>query len=137
MKKIISVLVILLIVSVLVITTMTCKQPQPPKAIVFVVDEVGTPVVGAQVVVKPQPADAGRQTIVYLESGDKHIADTQWTNDEGKIYYDFRYKAIYRVEVTKDVDRNHPYVRRALGTILLENDKTFECRLTINEQTTF
>ena len=136
MKKTVTLLVIILIFSGLVVTTTTCKQPKTPKAIVYIVDESANPVANARVVVKPQTADAGRQTIVYLEGGDKHIADTQWTNEEGKINYDFRYKAIYRVEVTKDADKNHP-VRRALGTLILENDKTVECKLTINAQTSF
>ena len=115
----------------------SCKQPKPPKGIVFVIDEDNAPVEGAQVVVKPQNSDAGRQTVVYFLKETKNIADTQYTNEEGKIYYDFKYRAIYKVEVTKGTDRNHPRVRRGLGVLMLEEDKTIESKVKINEQTVF
>lgn len=137
MKKIFSIIVLLLIFCGIVIHTSSCKQPKAPKAVVYVIDDGNNPVEGARVVVKPQYTENGRPTIIYLESGDKAIADTQYTNDEGKINYDFRYRAIYKVEVLKGIDKNHPQVRRGLGTLMLEEDKTIEVKIRINEQTTF
>src|SRR5574344_215980 len=137
MKKAFSIIILLVFFGGVVIYTSSCKQPKAPKAVVFVVDETNQPVEGARVVVKPQKTESGRPAVVYLESGDKAIADTQYTNDEGKVNYDFRYRAIYKVEVYKAVDKNYPLARRGLGILMLEEDKTIESKIRINEQTTF
>jgi hypothetical protein len=120
----------------LLIWTNACKEPEPPKAMVIVVDESGDPVEGAMVVVKAADSDSSH-TVVYLANGPKQIADTAWSNSDGKVNYDFRYEAIYKVEVTKGTDRDHPFVRRGLGVLILENDKVYEEQITINEQTVF
>lgn len=137
MKKRIPIIVITLIFSCFVFYSISCRQPAPPKAVVFVLDENGTAVENARVVVKPANADSGRPPIVYLKDNNKPIADTQWTNDAGKVNYEFKYRAIYRVEVTKGTDKNHPYERRGLGALMLQEDKTTEIKIRINEQTHF
>jgi hypothetical protein len=136
MKRFIYVSVILTILTGIVLTNYSCKPEAPPKAVVFVVDEDGVAVEGAMVIVKAANSDSAH-TVVYLLNEAKPVADTQWTNDEGKIYYDFKYEAIYKVEVTKDTDRDHPFARRGIGILILENAKTIESKIEINEQTVF
>lgn len=113
-----------------------CKKPNPPKAIVFVVDEDNKPVQEARVIVKAANSDSAH-TMVYLLNETKRVADTSYTDKEGKVYYDFKYESIYKVEVTKGTDRTHPFVRRGIGILILENDKTAEAKIQINEQTVF
>ncbi|MDL2261970.1 hypothetical protein LJC11_00515 [Bacteroidales bacterium OttesenSCG-928-I21] len=119
----------------------SCKQPDPPKAVVKVIDERGEPVPDAMVIVKPpkvtDPGYVGTTSVVYLENETKAIADTQWSSAEGKTFYNFKYKTIYRVEVTKDKDRQNPVVRRGVGALVLEEGKTIEITVTVNEQTVF
>lgn len=134
-KRIISILIIA-ILGILVFGTNSCEEPEPPRAIVTVLDENGDPVEGAMVIVKAADSDSSH-TVVYLANGPKAIADTSWTNDNGKVSYEFRYASIYKVEVTKGTDRDHPFVRRGLGVLILEEDKTFEEEITVNEQTVF
>lgn len=136
MKRYLSISLFLVIVTGVVLFTFSCKQPTPPKAIVTVVDTENKPVEGARVIVKAANSD-NSHTVVYLLNEAKPVADTRYTNAEGKVFYDFKYEAIYRVEVTKSKDRTHPFVRRGLGVLILENDKTAEVTIEINEQTVF
>jgi hypothetical protein len=55
----------------------------------------------------------------------------------GEVTYDFKYEAIYKVEVTVNSDRTHPFARRGVGVLILENDKTVESKIEVNEQTVF
>ncbi|MDR2835542.1 MAG: hypothetical protein LBV69_04995 [Bacteroidales bacterium] len=137
MKKYLSIAIISVSFFGIILISNSCKQPKPPKAVVYVVDDNNVPVSNARVIVKAPTSNSGHQTVVYLEEGDKHIADTQLTNEEGKINYSFRYRAIYRVEVIKEKDNKHPQTRRGLGVLMLEDDKTIETTIRINEQTTF
>ena len=50
-KRIISISIIA-ILGILVFWTNSCKEPEPPRAIVTVLDENGDPVEGAMVIVK-------------------------------------------------------------------------------------
>ena len=134
-KSIIS-LSISALIGILDFVSNSCKEPEPPRAIVLVLDENSEPVEGAMVIVKAADSDSSH-TVVYLADGPKQIADTSWTDDNGKVSYEFRYESIYKVEVTKGTDRDHPFLRRGLGVLILENDKTFEEEITINEQTVF
>lgn len=114
----------------------SCRPEDPPKAVVFVVDENDEPVEEAMVVVKAANSDSSH-TVVYLLNENKPVADTQYTNGDGKVYYDFKYESIYKVEVTKGTDRDHPFARRGIGILILENNKTIESKIVINEQTVF
>ncbi|NLA23577.1 MAG: carboxypeptidase regulatory-like domain-containing protein [Bacteroidales bacterium] len=120
----------------LIFSAFSCREPSPPKAIVIVHDENGQAVEGARVIVKGPTSDSSH-TVVYLASGPKLVADTSWTGEDGRVSYDFRYPSIYKVEVTKGSDRVHPYVRRGMGVLMLENDKTYIETIVINEQTVF
>lgn len=120
----------------LILLVFSCKEPINPKAIVIVQDEEGQPVEGAMVVVKAAPSDSSH-TVVYLLSGPKLVADTSWTGEDGRVSYDFKYVSIYKVEVTKGTDRDNPFVRRGMGVLMLEEDKTYVETITINTQTVF
>ncbi|MFQ3579598.1 MAG: hypothetical protein SNJ71_05600 [Bacteroidales bacterium] len=136
MKKYLSLLVFAVILTGFIVFNQSCKQPAPPKAIVTVVDVNNKPVEGARVIVKSANSDSAH-TVIYLLNEAKPVADTRYTNAEGKVFYDFKYEAIYRVEVTKGKDRENPFVRRGLGVLILENDKTAEITIEINDQTVF
>jgi len=136
MNKTIYSLILLSLFAGLFVFLQSCQEPNPPEAIIIVQDEDGQPVEGAMVVVKAAPSDSSH-TVVYLLSGPKLVADTSWTDDSGQVSYEFKYQAIYKVEVTKGTDRDHPFVRRGLGVLMLENDKTYVETITINEQTVF
>lgn len=126
----------MLIAGGLFLFSVGCGQPDNPRARVLVVGEDGKPVEEARVVVRAPSADSSH-TMVYLESGPKPVADTKYTNRDGIVEYRFKYEAIYRVEVTKGGDNNFPFTRRGLGVLILENDKTYETKITVNEQTVF
>ncbi|MDD2635149.1 MAG: hypothetical protein PHW82_06580 [Bacteroidales bacterium] len=135
MNRILNIVIIAIILTG-VFVNYSCKPEDPPKAVVIVVDEDSNPVEEAVVVVRAAPSDSAH-TIVYLLNEAKAVADTQYTDSEGKVYYDFKYESIYKVEVTKGSDRYNPFTRRGIGILILENDKTCETTIEINEQTVF
>ncbi|MCF0207474.1 MAG: hypothetical protein HUK15_08600, partial [Bacteroidales bacterium] len=67
----------------------------------------------------------------------KSVADTQYTKSDGTLEYSFKYESILKVEATKGTDRTHPFVRRGMGVLVLENNKTTDLTIEINEQTVF
>jgi hypothetical protein len=135
MKRIINIAVIAVMLAGVVVFNYSCKPEDPPKAVVLVLDEEGQPVEEAKVIIRAPNSD-NSHTIVYLLNEERPVADTQMTNSEGKVYYDFKYEAIYKVEVTKSADNNNP-TRRGIGILILENNKTVESRIEINGQTVF
>ncbi len=135
MPKVLSIMISTVLIGMFVGAN-SCQQPAPPKAIVKVIDESGNPVSDAMVVIKAPNSDS-LHTVIYLLNETKQVADTQRTDGEGKSFYDFKYKAIYRVEVTKEKDRQYPLGRRGVGVLTLEEDKTIEVTVKINEQTVF
>jgi len=102
MNKTIYSLILLSLFAGLFVFLQSCQEPNPPEAIIIVQDEDGQPVEGAMVVVKAAPSDSSH-TVVYLLSGPKLVADTSWTDDSGQVSYEFKYQAIYKVEVTKTI----------------------------------
>ncbi len=136
MKRILLISISVIILGGVIFSSYSCKQASPPKAVVLVVDEAGKPVEEARVVVRAPSSDSSH-TVIYTQSGPKPVADTKYTDRDGKVFYSFKYEAIYRVEVSKGTDRHNPFVRRGLGVLILENDKTYEAKITINEQTVF
>ncbi|MBR4583088.1 MAG: hypothetical protein IKO34_04665 [Bacteroidales bacterium] len=113
-----------------------CRRPVPPKAIVKIVDTDKQPVENAMVIVKANNSDSAH-TMVYFKDETKSVADTQYTTSDGTLEYEFKYESILKVEATKDADRAHPFVRRGMGVLVLENNKTAEVTIEINEQTVF
>jgi hypothetical protein len=114
----------------------SCKDPLPPKAKIYVIDQEGAPVEDAMVVIRAAYSDSSHTMMVYLSSGPKKISDTTYTENDGVVSKEFLYEAIYSVEVTKAGDNNTP-TRRGLGVLILENDKTYEETITITPQTSF
>jgi len=112
-----------------------CRRPVPPKAIVTIVDTDKQPVENAMVIVKANNSDSAH-TMVYFKDETKSVADTQYTKSDGTLEYEFKYESILKVEATKEADRNH-FVRRGMGVLVLENNKTAEVTIEINEQTVF
>lgn len=112
-----------------------CRRPAAPKAIVRIVDTDKQPVEGAMVIVKANNSDSAH-TMVYLKDETKSIADTQYTKADGVLEYEFKYESILKVEATKAADKKHP-IRRGMGVLVLENDKTADVTIEINEQTVF
>ena len=136
MKRFVNVAKIIAILAGVACITFSCTPPKPPKAVVIVVDEDNKPVEKAMVIVKAANSNTA-PTVVYLLNESKAVADTSYTDKEGKVFYDFKYEAIYKVEVTKGTDRTHPFARRGVGILILENDKVNESKVEINEQTVF
>ena len=135
MKKNIAIILALALVIGAMSFMSGCRQPRAPKAKVTIVDTNKQPVEGAMVIVKANNSDSAH-TMVYLKDETKSIADTQYTKSDGVIEYEFKYESILKVEATKAADRNHP-IRRGMGVLVLENDKTAEVTIEINEQTVF
>ncbi|MDD2387147.1 MAG: hypothetical protein PHP52_10245 [Bacteroidales bacterium] len=136
MNRILNIVIIAVILTGVVVFNYSCRPEDPPKAVVTVIDEDNKPVEKAQVVVRAANSETAH-TIVYLLNEAKAVADTQYTDKEGKVFYDFKYESIYKVEVTKGTDKTHAFVRRGVGVLILENDKTYETKIEINEQTVF
>ena len=113
-----------------------CRRPVPPKAIVKIVDTDKQPVENAMVIVKANNSDSAH-TMVYFKDETKSVADTQYTTSNGTLEYEFKYESILKVEATKAADRAHPFIRRGMGVLVLENNKTAEVTIEINEQTVF
>jgi len=135
MKKNI-VIILVLAISLGAMSLMSgCRQPAEPKAIVRIVDTDKQPVDGAMVIVKANNSDSAH-TMVYLKDETKSIADTQYTTSDGVLEYEFKYESILKVEATKAADRTHP-IRRGMGVLVLENNKTADITIEINEQTVF
>ncbi len=75
MRKTIYAVILLSLFAGLFVFLNSCKEPNPPEAIVIVQDEDGQPVEGAMVIVKAASSDSSH-TVVYLLSGPKLVADT-------------------------------------------------------------
>lgn len=112
-----------------------CRKPVPPKAIVRIVDTNKQPVEGAMVIIKANNSDSAH-TMVYFKDETKSVADTQFTASDGVLEYEFKYESILKVEATKAADRQNP-IRRGMGVLVLENNKTADVTIEINEQTVF
>ena len=133
MKNFLSIITIITFFVGFTVLSISCKKDDPPKAIVKVVDEAGNPVDEAIVVIK-SPNREDTNTAVYFKDRTAMIADTSHTNSEGIVNYEFKYEAIYKVEVIK-ADRKT--TKRGIGSLRLLNNKTVEERIRINENIKF
>jgi len=136
MKKNVVIFLVLALAFGSMITMNGCRQPAPPKAIVRIVDVNKQPVENAMVIIKANNSDSAH-TMVYFKDETKSVADTQYTGSDGILEYEFKYESILKVEATKSADRQNPFVRRGMGVLVLENDKTADVTIEINEQTVF
>ncbi|MBR5984379.1 MAG: hypothetical protein IK025_11760 [Bacteroidales bacterium] len=136
MKKNVVIFLVLAIAIGAMVMIGSCRQPVPPKAIVKIVDTDKQPVENAMVIVKANNSDSAH-TMVYFKDETKSVADTQYTSSDGTLEYEFKYESILKVEATKGTDRSHPFIRRGMGVLVLENNKTAEVTIEINEQTVF
>jgi hypothetical protein len=135
MKQYLKILHVLVLAGFMICVFGSCKETAPPKALIHVINEDGEGVEEAMVVIRASDSDS-TATRVYLTSGVKEIADTSYTDDDGKVRKEFLYESIYRVEVTKYGSYNSPTLR-GIGVIILEDEKTYEETITITPQTTF
>ncbi|MEA3449330.1 MAG: hypothetical protein U9Q98_12920 [Bacteroidota bacterium] len=124
-----------IILTGVILTLFACPKTEPPKAIIKVINENGEPVEEAMVVIRAADSDS-THTRVYLSSGVKEIADTSYTDGDGKVRKKFLYESIYRVEVTKFGGYDNPTLR-GIGVLILETDEIYEETITITPQTTF
>ncbi len=135
MKRKTQSILVLFVFTLIITAVSSCKDPVPPKAVIYVETQEGEPVDNAMVIIRAADSDS-THTMVYLADGPKKISDTSYTEKDGKIQKEFMYEAIYRVEVTKWGDNNTP-TRRGVGVLILENDKTYEETVIITPQTSF
>lgn len=133
-KKVISTVLAFILIGAS-LTIFSCKDPEPPEAEIYVTNEDGEAMEEAMVVIRAADSDSSH-TMIYLSSGPKEIADTSYTDNDGRVHKKFKYEAIYRVEVTVPGDYNHPQLR-GIGVLILENDKTIREDITVNPQTVF
>jgi hypothetical protein len=102
----------------------SCKKPEEPRAVVYVIDENDLPVPGALVRVHLSSQDSAIGTLV---PGDDVKNDYKVTDASGKTTHQFPEEAIYFVEVTKDADGyDYPVDLHGTGVIILEEDATYE-----------
>lgn len=135
MKRLINLSLIITIVIISALINYSCTPERAPKAIILVVDENNEPIEEAMVSIKAFNYQE-EPTFVYLEDGTIPIEDIKYTNKEGKVYYDFKYESIYKVEVSLAGSHNNPTLR-GIGTLFLKNNETEEITIKLNEQTTF
>lgn len=137
MKKNVVIFLVLALAIGGMIMSNGCRRPVPPKAIVRIVDTNKQPVEGTMVIIKANNSDsATASTMVYLKDEAKKVADTQYTGADGVLEYEFKYESILKVEATKKKDKKNP-LRRGMGVLVLENNKTADVTIEINEQTVF
>ena len=136
MKKNVVIFMVLALAIAGMVLSNGCRKPVPPKAKVTIVDTNKQPVENAMVIVKANNSDSAH-TMVYFKDETKSVADTQYTKADGVLEYEFKYESILKVEATKAADRQNPFVRRGMGVLVLENNKTAEVTIEINEQTVF
>lgn len=135
MKKNVVIFLVLALAIGGMILSNGCRKPVPPKAKVTIVDTNKQPVENAMVIVKANNSDSAH-TMVYFKDETKSVADTQYTKADGVLEYEFKYESILKVEATKKADKNNKE-RRGMGVLVLENNKTAEVTIEINEQTVF
>jgi len=135
MKKNVVIFLVLALAIGGMILSNGCRKPVPPKAIVRIVDTNKQPVENTMVIIKANNSDSAH-TMVYFKDETKSVADTQYTGSDGVLEYEFKYESILKVEATKAADRQNP-IRRGMGVLVLENNKTADVTIEINEQTVF
>jgi len=126
--KNIAALIILIIVTTMI--NYSCQPEEAPNAVVIVIDENNEPVKDAQVFVRAFNYQ-DEATVIYLEDGSVQIQDVRYTDKDGKVFYDFKYEAIYKVEVYVEGNYHEPN-RTGSGTLFLENDKTEEITIKVH-----
>jgi len=135
MKKNVVIFLVLALAIGGMILSNGCRKPVPPKAIVRIVDTNKKPVEDVMVIIKANNSDSAH-TMVYFKDETKSVADTQYTKSDGVLEYEFKYESILKVEATKKADKNNGE-RRGMGVLVLENNKTADVTIEINEQTVF
>ena len=135
MKKNVVIFLVLALAIGGMILSNGCRKPVPPKAKVTIVDTNKQPVENVMVIIKANNSDSAH-TMVYFKDETKSVADTQYTKSDGVLEYEFKYESILKVEATKKADKNNKE-RRGMGVLVLENNKTAEVTIEINEQTVF
>ena len=135
MKKNVVIFLVLALAIGGMILSNGCRKPVPPKAKVTIVDTNKQPVENVMVIIKANNSDSAH-TMVYFKDETKSVADTQYTKADGVLEYEFKYESILKVEATKKADKNNKE-RRGMGVLVLENNKTAEVTIEINEQTVF
>ena len=135
MKKNVVIFMVLALAIAGMVLSNGCRKPVPPKAKVTIVDTNKQPVENVMVIIKANNSDSAH-TMVYFKDETKSVADTQYTKADGVLEYEFKYESILKVEATKKADKNNKE-RRGMGVLVLENNKTAEVTIEINEQTVF
>jgi len=95
----------------------SCTTPEPPKAVVTVLNEAGFPVHLAQVRVFSRPNGSIVEQI--------KVSDTN-----GQTFFEFKHNAILDVEV-EYVSNDFSYTQTGTGIVIVEEDKTYEEIVTI------
>jgi|YNPMSStandDraft_1061717.scaffolds.fasta_scaffold00165_14 hypothetical protein len=107
--------IIFIIVSILFVYIVSCKRPQPPKAIIKTLDTLNKPVSNVIVRVFAKPNGG------YVDPVNKTLELKDKTDENGEVRFEFKNEAIFNVEA-KQI--NPP--RQASGMIFLEENKTTE-----------
>ena len=116
MKKLLF-LILSVAFSGLILFSSCCKKPYPPKATVYVVDQNGKPVEGAQIIVQANEGNS-----IYLKDAVKNQA-ISLSDEAGQSKYEFRYEAIYNVKVIKAKSYANPVEQTGVGVLILKEGK--------------
>ena len=110
-----------------VITSTSCKKPQPPKAIITVYDTADYKVEGAMVVIYVDKNGA------MIDPNNEVEADTQYTNSSGTVEFENEFEAIFDVYAEKETDSlvvvGNDTIKLKMtgeGVIILKNDELDE-----------
>ena len=126
---------IICLLTFFVFTASKCNKEDPPKALVTVLNENGTPLEGAEVKVYSDPTyynnGAGYPSVGYYNPDEKTLYDIQYTDGSGQTRHSFKYESIYSVKVRYVKSIYHPGPNAdttflyGMGALVLKNDKTY------------
>ncbi len=110
MRKVLAILVLTIIIGV-----EGCKKTQPPKAIIYVVDEARKPVEGALVEIYSKPAGS----IVHMEGT---------TDASGQVEFVTEQEYVLSAKAQKEIDGQ---LLTGTATVVFKYDETFEKTIVI------
>lgn len=93
--------------------SLSCRKPNPPKAIVVTLDTSYKPMANVKVTVYAQPNGS------YVDPKDKVLNLKETTDASGQAHFTFKNEAIFNVKA----EYGNPVTRQASGMIILKEDE--------------
>lgn len=107
---------------IVIVFSISCRKPDPPKAVVTVVDTAGLRTQGVKVIVYADPNGS------YIDPQEKTINATEYTDGTGEAHFTFKNKAIFTVKAEQYTP---PYHRDGKKLLVLKEDETVSITIII------